>query len=287
MRTMVELMTGVRPVWAPEGTGDNGGKVEDQVEVVKTEEAKPEAKVEEGGVGATETEEKKEEPVVKVLPKKDWKDGRIAELTARLRKAEAKPAPEGPKTLDPTTDFDQRVAAASAEGARRLAAQKEFTDACNKIGDTGRTTYGKDEFNEKITQLLRVAGIDPGNPGMTDPAAANRYNAFLINLVNAADEPERVMFELGGDPDEFSRVLSLNPVQMTKEIVKRGLKSSDSGAKGEDTGSALPKPITPVSDRGIRHGAISASDPVRADSIDTPTWMRRRQEEVDARNARR
>jgi hypothetical protein len=104
----------------------------------------------------------------------------------------------------------------------------------------------------------------------------------LVEAVIATDEPHKLLFELGQDPDEAERLLRLSPAKMGVELGKR----LGGGAPARPRATGAPKPITPISQRGRSHDPIAASDPERADRLSTEAWMKRREEELASKTAR-
>ncbi len=147
--TLAEQLRQHGVVWEGEDEGAGGGTpdpkpetspAEPKVETPPAEpkvEAKPEAKAE-------------AEP-----PKtKDWKDNRIARLTAQLRQAQTAPQQQPPeKPLSPTEDFDKRVSDAAARQAAALVAISTFNEKCNAVALAGQAEYGEKEFNESLEQM--------------------------------------------------------------------------------------------------------------------------------------
>jgi hypothetical protein len=186
-----------------------------------------------------------------------------------LRAAQPAAGTPDPKATEaaPTTDAEiERLANLKAEA---ISAQRLFNQRCNDAALAGRRDFGEQEFNSAIAGLQQI--YDASDP---------QSNAAYLALVDAAletGEGPRVLYELGKDLDEASRLLALSPAKMGLELGKRLSGSATPAVSG------APKPITPVGSRGRSHEAISASDPERADKLTTEAWMRRREAEVLAR----
>lgn len=202
-------------------------------------------------------------PVAK--PTDDWKDRRIAQLTARLRAAQAKTPeivpPPTPTTSAPESDFDARV---NAEAARR-AESAAFAQACERVRSEGDATFP--DFGSRVESLAQL--VDG-----SDPASVSTYSSFIAAAIETGEGP-KLIHALGGDLNEASRILALSPTKMAVELTKLALRAEPTAEP-----SKLPKPITPVGSRGATHEAIDPRDAERADRLSTREWMARREAQV-------
>lgn len=167
-----------------------------------------------------------------------------------LPAAAAKPAP--------TVDRD-----AVREEAARLNAQERYTTDCNAADAVGRKTYdgknGKPSWNQATEQLVALGGVDIET---------------MVSIL-ATDDPARVMYEMGSNPDEYHRVMDLPPARRNNELVKLGLKAAAAPAKPKKVSDA-PAPVEPVQGRGVR-----GNDDLD-DDLDDDTWFaRRRAQKLD------
>ena len=212
----------------------------------------------------------------------DWKDKRIAKLTARLAELAAKaepaaqsaPAPKAP--LDPTADFDARVAQAVQI--------QEFNRQCDQVGQLGRQRYGNSEFQSAVRNLVENF-VDK-----SDSRTVLTYNTFLQAAIDS-DAGADVIFALGSDPNDLSeaeRILSLPPIKMAAAVAKLAVKLENATqASASPDVSRAPKPIRPIGNNaGSAHSEISPSDPDRQSHLSTAEWMKRREAEV-AKSGRR
>lgn len=201
----------------------------------------------------------------------DWREKRIATLTARLREAEARAIPPVPVPgVDPATPAATGLTQAdvdrlAGEKAAQIAAQAEFNRQCNEVAVKGQETFGKDPFMARVSALQKLA--DP-----QDPASVASYNQFL-SAVLETEAPEKVIFDLGADLDEASRLMGLSPVRMATAVAKLA-------AAKDATVSGAPKPITPIGSRGPSHEDIDPTDADKSDGLDTATWMKRREAQL-------
>jgi hypothetical protein len=212
---------------------------------------------------------------VETTPAVNWKDRRIAQLTAKLREeqAKAKPAtvttdPAAAAVAETQADFDARVSARAAE----LTAGNEFNRQCSEAGKAGEAAFP--DFQDRVKQLVTLVDRN-------DPSQVQTYNQFLSAALETGNAPQ-LIHALGGDLDEASRIMSLSPIKMAVELTKLAAKAPQAaeGGKDELQLSGAPKPITPVGGRAGPHTQIDPTDPSRSDSLSTAEWMRRRNAQV-------
>jgi hypothetical protein len=157
--------------------------------------------------GEAEGGEKKEEPV-----KPDWRDRRIARLTAEKRNLEARVsqvAAVAPARAVPEGEVD-REAIRNEERQRMAAeaAQAEFDNACNKVAADGKKRYSDwDATINKITNAVAPLHELEG-----------KYR-FVTLLLDTSD-PDKVLHDLGQDPDRMEEVLNMRPGKMVIELEK-------------------------------------------------------------------
>lgn len=203
-------------------------------------------------------------------PKEDWRDRRIAQLTAKLagfrQASPAAPAAPVADSAAPPVYTAEDVNAAAA----RMVAQQRFVDSCNEAARAGRTTY-PNEFDARLGQLKQL--VD-GN----DPAETAAYNTLLGALIETGEAP-RLLYELGGDPNNAAKLLGMaaqSPVKLAVELTKMAMK------KGEAEPSRAPKPITPIQS-SITRNPIDPTDAAKSDQLSTREWIKRREADVAAK----
>lgn len=238
------------------------------------------------------TEPQAPPPAVEEPPRQDWRDRRIGEQQQRLRERNARiqeleaqlaaqggqPTPQ--PSPQPNYGQQQQYQPAGAppgdiqrqinEAAARMASQQEFTRRCNEVAEGGRRQY--QNFDARVTRLV---GLVDAN----DPSQVQRYNAFLEAAMNTG-QASRLIYELGGDLDEASRIMALNPQGMQHEMTRMSMRS------GTDS-SGAPRPLSPIASAAqSNRQAIQPDDPETADTISTEEWMRRREEQISTRRQR-
>lgn len=171
---------------------------------------------------------------------------KIAELEAKLAEV-AKQAPLAP-TAQPTaadtaaasanapaggyrtqTDFDAAVkqeAERRAQNDANQRAEASFNEACNTIWNKGSEAY-KDDFKQAVANLQSVGVM----------------SRDVLDLVLATEDPARVLFDLGSDPDKASALLEMSPAKRAVEIAKLSVIPP---RRTPDPLSNAPAPIRPV-----------------------------------------
>lgn len=200
-------------------------------------------------------------PPVPVKPDPNaWKDARIAELSAKLRDTRALLAAK------PPAEGGSEAPLAEAEITRRaeaIAQARKFNDDCNAVAASGRTEFGAEVFNARVSELQSL--VDPG-----DPSSQLAYNRFLEAVIETGEGP-KIIHELGSDKNEALRILSLSPVKMGIELAKLSLRPPPEPV------SAAPRPITPLTKKGESTVPIDPADPTKADQLPIAEWMKRRE----------
>ncbi len=159
-------------------------------------------------------------------------------------------------------EFDRAVEAKTAE---RLATQEraryeaQFTADCNATYAKGKAEFV--DFDGAMGNLRTM--------GMMNPA--------LIEAALATDEPAKVLYNLGSDPDNAARIMSLNPAKMIAELTKMAV--AGSAAPAQKRISNAPAPVKPVEGT-----ARASSDP--RDDDDDKTWFAKRETQKRERMAR-
>jgi hypothetical protein len=113
----------------------------------------------------------------------------------------------------------------------------------------------------------------------SDPQGIAAYNAFL-NAALETGEASKIIYVLGGDLNEASRILSLSPLKMAVELTKMS-------ARPVQQHSAAPRPINPAATNAQVARASTSPDDPGSDHMSTEEWMRRRNEQIDGRRVRR
>jgi len=155
-------------------------------------------------------------------------------------------------------DFNAAVQAeanrrAQAETQARAAA--EFDAACNTAYTKGKAAFN-DDFDAAVQNLQQVGFMSPD----------------MLQFVLEADDPSKVLFELGSDPDRAVNLMNLTPAKRAIEIAKMTVP-----APGKPTPlSRAPRPVDTV-----EGSARPSTEP--ADNDDDATWFSKRNEQIRRR----
>ena len=200
---------------------------------------------------------------------KDWRDARIAQLTAQIGKlknappaAVTPPVPAAAPVID-DAEIDRRAA--------ERAAISEFNRQCTDCQQSGRSQFT--DFDTRVNNLRQLVDINN-----TDEV--RRWNQFLSAAFETGNAPQ-LLQELGNDLNEAQRLLTLPPMQMAVALARRTPVNTNNADP-----PPLPNPLRPVNDRGASHARIEPDDPERGDRLDVATWMARRQAQVKERGIR-
>lgn len=223
--------------------------------------------------------------------KPDWRDRRIGEQQERLRQRNARiqeleaqlrqqgqPAqpPQGngnvqqfpQQPVAPTGDIQRQI----NEAAAQLANAQEFTRRCNEVAEAGRRVYNN--FDQRVTRLTGL--VDPN-----DQIQVMHYNAFL-NAAMETGQAARLIYDLGGDLNEASRIMAMEPVKMAVELTRLSARVSTTDQTG------TPRPLQPLGSatNTNQRTLIQPDDPDQADNLPMSEWMKRREEQVASKRQR-
>lgn len=218
----------------------------------------------------------------------DWKDRQIRRQHARLQdekrqKAElqaeleatramlnrtggAAPAGGEQPPAAPAADDDQPAAGVTQEAvraeARRMRDQEKFNEDSTKADKDGSKRFGANWT--KATDTLRTLG---------------GFDVETMQQVLATDDPAKLLYELGTNPDKYHEVMDLPPYKRFAEMVKLAAAPAPKPAARKP--SDAPPPVDSL--RGQNRG-----DPndLRDDLTDDE-WYARRQRQKAARFAAR
>lgn len=181
---------------------------------------------------------------------------RLAALAAAPAPAPASVPGAAPAVL-PAAEIEQR--------AQALASQREFTNTCNGIATKGNEAHK--DFQETIAKLSMVGGPQWINPD-------------LVGSVVEAGDAHEILYALGKDLTEASRILNLPPAQQGVAIAKFAIDRKTKAAAAPIVSNAPAPPSASVG------GAPAASDePQPTDSSEEWFAKRERQREKRLANA--
>lgn len=177
--------------------------------------------------------------------------------------------------------------ALSPQELQRLVAEEaqkqNFTQRCNDSAAAGRAAH--QDFDKIV--LGDLASISP----VIDPQTGRP--TLPIPLVEAALETgqaHEVLYALGKDINEASRIMSLRPVAQIAELVKFASKlkaaseETDEGAASDVRVSRAPAPIKSPTKSGPVKPNFTIYD---TDNFDTETWIKQREKQIADSRANR
>lgn len=191
------------------------------------------------------------------------------ELAAERKKGEPPPAPAAP--AEPPSapaggyknqaEFDAAVAAEADRRNQRAQAQdaqSRFDTKSNETYTKGKEAFG-DDFDTAAANLRSVGAMTPD----------------LLEMVFATDDPSKVLYDLGSDPDRASALVTMTPAARAIEIAKLAV----TVPKRTPTPlSNAPRPVPPVDG-----SARVSNEPSDAD--DDETFFKKREAELAQRRS--
>lgn len=136
----------------------------------------------------------------------------------------------------------ERIANEKIAAERARLATEDFNNRCNTAAYKARAEYGQTEFDTAVQRL-----VDLGFYG------DDQKNMENIHLALETDDPGAVLFELGKNPNELHRVMSLPPLRRHTEFVKIAEKAAAKRAGGgqqQKRPSGASPPVEPIGGRG-------------------------------------
>ncbi len=210
------------------------------------------------------------EPPAPSGPKPDWRDARIAELTAKYnelkRAAPSAPTPAPPATTGPT---EAEISARVSVEAARIAQATAWNEACNAVASAGSKKFP--DFQARIAAVQSVVNSQ-------DETEVAQYSEVLSAAIETGKAPE-LLHQLGGTPGEVTRLMRLSPVKRAMEIATMAAKLE--GGSPEPSGA--PKPITPIGSSGVHYDGIKADDPNNGTKLPIGEWMKQREKQAEER----
>lgn len=151
---------------------------------------------------------------------------------------------ETSSTQPTQAEIDARVQRAAREQLR----VQQFNDACNRAYEAGKKEFK--DFDDSLRNFGMLGGLPQE----------------FLEIASSMPDGHKVLYALGKNPEEASRVLSLPPLQMAMELARVADKVTKQPSKAV---SGAPAPIQPVD------GTVKGSSEP-PENIDD--WMRWRNE---------
>lgn len=192
-------------------------------------------------------------------------------LQARGRtegEGETKPAPAEKPAPAPSSDEDitKRIEARAAELATAKARAEEIGRRGDEIYDNAVKEFGQTKLDKAMGNFKAFDGL----------------RVELAEAIFDVDEPHRVLFEIGSNPDTIDRLYKMadtNPVKMAVEVAKIAAKIAAKPAARKV--SEAPEPPDIVNGRGN-------TGPVDLNDKDLPMdkWIAERNKDLQKRGVR-
>lgn len=191
---------------------------------------------------------------------------RAKELEDELAKFKGAKPVETVATPPTPVDIDAAVQAEVTrreQAARAQADQEAFDAASNATFSKGVEAYKDADFKfEAAVQNLQAVGV---------------MNRDFLDTVLASEDPAKVLYELGSDPDRAAQLMALSPAKRAMEIAKISLPAPEKKAEPVPI-SRAPRPVSPV-----EGSARPSGEP--QDSDDDVTWFAKRNAQLRQRGA--
>ena len=138
--------------------------------------------------------------------------------------------PEFSGNLVPASEVDKRAA--------EFRAQERYVEECNKAAKNGETVYGQN-WKEAVSNLQMLGGFD--QPTM--------------NGALATDDPAKVLYELGKNPDNYHRIMDMPLERRIVEMSKLAMQPTQAKKV-----SNAPPPVAPVGGKAAPAAATLRDD---------------------------
>lgn len=183
---------------------------------------------------------------------------------AELRAAATKTPPVVEPKLG-TTKTAEEIEADIQNRAESMASERAFQATCNGIAEAGVAAH--EDFQTIMEGFKAIGSVPP---------------VVISALLEASDAPHEVLYELGKDLVEATRIFSFrnNPVKLALELKKKG------DALSSASRTRATPPVKPIAGGGKVLGEVDPSDPERAPAMSSKDWHAAREKQVAARNAR-
>lgn len=145
---------------------------------------------------------------------------------------------------------------------QRQVAIRAFADRANGIVEAGSKANA--DFLDTVKELAREVGEFVQRDGAP--------SAFMEVMLEVADDPAKLMYHLGKNPDIAEDLAELPKYKLAKRLASI---ERDLGESSKQKTSSAPKPIEPV--------RAAASDSGLRSDLSTEEWMRRREKQIRER----
>lgn len=153
-------------------------------------------------------------------------------IAERRPAADPPAAGEAPSAARPEAPAPDNTAAVRAE-AERIVAQENYTRDCNAADAAARKEFGADKWSEAVSRLTQLGGVKVED---------------MVQVL-ATDNPARVLYELGTNPEAYQKIMDMPPARRMNEFAKIA-----TAVAPKKKVSEAPAPVDPVRGGGGRTG---------------------------------
>lgn len=199
-----------------------------------------------------------------------WRDREISRKHAQLKErerqmedlrreneslraiAERRPAADPPadgETPPAARPATPDTAAVRAE-AERIVAQDNYTRDCNAADAAARKEFGADKWSEAVNRLTQLGGVKVED---------------MVQVL-ATDNPARVLYELGTNPEAYQKIMDMSPARRMNEFAKIA-----TAVAPKKKVSEAPAPVDPV-----RGGGGGRTGDGLDDELEDDQWYKNR-----------
>lgn len=226
--------------------GDDKGGADDKAKDGEKPEPKPDWRDKE--IGKKHAQNKAKDAEIEKLRKE------IADRDALIEAATRKGGDAGATGGEPLrqqfaskAEFDTAVKAE----AERVASQTQMQRDIESTESKGRKDYGEERWTKSLA-ILNTLG----------------FQADDLPAILATDDPAKVLFDLGNNPENYQRIMDLSPMKRQAEFIKLSL-----AVAPKPKPSDAPKPVDTIGARG------SSDNTSLSDDLPEDEWRRRRMEQ--------
>lgn len=167
-------------------------------------------------------------------------------------------APVGKLNSEDFNSADEYVEALAAQKAEQLLAQREYQR---------QRAESSEAFNERMEVAMEK--YDDFDQVARNPSLA--VTDVMADAIVASEIGPDVLYHLGLNPKEATRISKLSPILQAKEIGKIEAKVADNPPVKKIT--SAPPPINAGKPRTIGSGVIDTTDPRSISAMSTSEWI--------------
>jgi hypothetical protein len=172
---------------------------------------------------------------------------RLQELADAAAKGKEQPTPPDNRRFYRS---EEEYQADLKREAGEQAAQQLMATRMSSAQSEGIKQYGADKWGQIVERLQTLGAFTP-----------EQFQQVMVT-----DNPTKVIYELGNKPEEYQRIMAMDPYSRANELAKLAIAKPPLARV-----SAAPPPVNPVDQRGAPASATELTDDLPEDE-----WHRRR-----------